>query len=106
MDLNDKAEESPDVTLIGDAQYSGYRLRDTELKPADELTDEDEFPEYGDFLPVGGGDFPEMWIECPQSLAQGLVELDLEPGDEFRITEAVKRNGTWDVTVEPGAEKS
>lgn len=110
MDLNDKAKETPDIDLLRDAQYSGYRLVSTELTPADELTDEGEFPQFGDFLQVAlpdGSDSPPVkWIECPQGLAQALVELDLGDGDEFRIEAATKVDGEWQVTVEPGAEKS
>lgn len=111
MKIGDKAKESPDVYLIRDAQYSAYRLVSDDLAPADEVTDEGEFPQYGDFaicdLPDGDGGFAgKIYVEVPQDLAAGMVELGIEPGDEFRIGEATKVDGEWQVTVEPGAEKS
>lgn len=109
MNIDDKATESPDVRLMYDAQHSGYRLLSTELVPADEITDEDEFPEFGDFLSValpGSGDESQLYVECPQSLAAGLVGLEVEDGDEFRVEAASKVDGEWQVEVTAGAKKS
>lgn len=107
MDINDKAVETPDVMLMRDAQYSGFILEDTELAEADDITAEGEFPEFGEFLECSvteGG--RSVFVECPQSLAAGLVELEIAAGDGFRIGEAVKRDGAWDVDVSAGVEKS
>lgn len=105
--LEDKATESPTIDLLRDAQYSGFYLADDELVSADELSDEDEFPQYGDFLPVRTRDDdeqPVMYVECPQGLAQELVETGIEPGDGFRIDRAQKVDGVWNVDVSEGVE--
>lgn len=109
MDLNDKASESPDVHLIRDAQYSAYRLESTELTPADEISEEDEFPQFGDFLETSlseDGEGPPMYVECPQDVARQLVEFDIGEGDWFRIGEAVKVDGEWSVDVSEGADRA
>jgi hypothetical protein len=107
--LSDKAAESPDVELIRDAQYSAWRLADDELVAADELTDEGEFPKYGDYLPVyvsDDDDAEPLYIECPQGLASALLEAGIEVGEWFRIGEARKVDGAWQVDVTEGAERA
>lgn len=112
MDLNDKAQETPDIDLIRDAQYSAFRLVSTELTPADELTGEDDFPQFGDFaeceIPDGDGGTAaeEVYVEVPQDLAAQLVELGIGEGDEFRVGEVTKVDGEWAVDVKAGSEKS
>lgn len=101
MNLEDKAQEAPNVYLAGSLPESEYSFQTTELVGADELTDPDEFPEFGDFLecrersPVDGTDRGTVFIEVPQKLAQWLVE-HVEPGDWFAVKAAEKdESGTW-----------
>ena len=75
-------------------------ILESELYPADDLTPEGEFPEFGSFLRVRAGGSEEWW-ECPQSLAVGVIEaaeeLEQEPtGLLIRVSEAVKTaSGEW-----------
>lgn len=107
MDLNDKAAQSPDIRLVRDAQYSAYRLVSTELVPADEISDEGEFPQYGDFVRCEIPDSEaEVLVEVPQNLARQLVDMGIGAGDEFRVEGAAKVDGEWQVTAKAGPEKS
>lgn len=99
--LEDKASESPEVSLARQSAPGVYRVEDTELLPADDLTPEGDFPEFGEFLevtPAGSGvgwrDSTE-WIECPQALAKWLVENGAEEGFAFRILTVQKVDGSW-----------
>ena len=105
MKIGDKAEASdqPDVKLARQSAPGAYRLETDELKPADEVTPEGQFPEYGDFLkvakPTGGSNqfenHEEMFIECPADLARWLVEESVEIGEHFRVLDVWKDNGEW-----------
>jgi len=106
MKLGDKAEESPDVDLARQSAPGVYRLKTDNLVPADVLTAEGQFPQYGDFLHVettNGGSEPtwdgEQFIECPQDLAKWLVE-EVEIGDGFRIKQVTKIDGEWEYSCE------
>lgn len=106
MKLGDKAEQSDrdEVRLARDS-VGAYRLESDELVPAAEISDEDEFPKYGDFLAtrelrqVSGqvevGD--KVLVEVPGALAKQLVAQEIEPGDAFRI-QSVRKNaaGEWE----------
>lgn len=108
MKLGDKAEraDSDEVRLARDS-VGMYRLEDNELVGADEISDEDEFPKYGDFLQcvtTTGGASPEwnvpVYVECPGSLAQQLVGMEIEVGDAFRINNCRKNAaGEWEYSV-------
>ena len=108
MKLSDKAEETPDVTLAGDLIESAYELQsdDPELVPADELTAEDEFPKYGDFLevveysPYDGTDRGECYVEVPQRLAAWLVENEVGDGERWKVVQSQKVDGEWQFEVE------
>ena len=113
--LGDKAAESPEVSLAKQSAPGLYRLNadgedieDIDLVPADELTPEGEFPQYGDFLEVGvpsdtGTENPSFdqteYIEVPGALAAWLVE-EAEPGAVFRIRQVVKIDGEFDYDIE------
>jgi hypothetical protein len=109
MNLNDKAEQGNkrEVRLARDSMGL-YKLQSEELTGADQVTDEDEFPQYGDFLDcmttTGGADPSfnvEVWVECPSQLAQQLVDLEIDVGDVFRIKSTYKDEaGEWTYTVE------
>lgn len=108
MKIGDKAEESPEISLARQSAPGVYRLLNDELVPADELTAEGEFPEYGDFLKVEtttGGAEPswnrEEYIECPQALAQWLVEhQEIASKKGFRIRTVQKVDGAWQYECE------
>jgi hypothetical protein len=70
-----------------------------ELVPADELTPDGEFPQYGDFLHVGT-ESGTQWIECPRALAAWIVDTGLSIGDGFRIRTVTKVDGEWDYKCE------
>lgn len=90
MDLEDKAQESPPIDLAGQLVESQYRLKSTELIPADELGD-DEFPQYGDFAeaversPVDGTERGEKYIEVTADLASFLVEQGVATDEWFQV---------------------
>lgn len=108
MKLGDKAEQSEqdEVRLARDSNGL-YRLESEELVPADEISDEDEFPKYGDFLScrttTGGAEASwntPVLVECPGSLAKQLVEMEVEEGDGFRINSARKNaSGEWEYST-------
>lgn len=103
MKLAEKAESSPDVSLARQSAPGVYRLTTDDLVSADELTDEGEFPEFGDFLEVekargtsaeDASWGPSQFIECPQGLARWLVE-NIDVGDGFRVVSVQKVDGEW-----------
>jgi hypothetical protein len=111
--LGDKATETPEVQLVRQSAPGVYRLPDDgwsieaiELVPADDLTAEGEFPQYGEFLELettNGGADPTVdsieFVECPEAFARWLVENG-EPGEWFRIAQVRKVDGTWEYTIE------
>lgn len=105
--IEDRATGSPDVSLARDA-HGAYRLEDTDLVSADEVTAEDEFPKFGKFIEVEqltrtGKDNGTAYVECPQGLAAGLVENDIGEGDSFTVRNAAKDvDGNWTFQVAPG----
>lgn len=109
MDLEDKAEETPDIDLARQSAPGAYVLLSTDLTPADELTGEDTFPQFGDFLKVDraaateDGHEPagaEQFIECPHDLAKWLVDQGAEEGFAFRIKQVTKVDGEWQYDCE------
>lgn len=118
MDLSDKAEGggAPDVVLAADQPHRPEaEILDDELTQADDITGEGQFPEFGSFLHVRAGGTDEWW-ECPQSLAEEVIEKAEEieaeaiPGLQIDVREVVKTSsGEWryDVRVwDPSAEES
>lgn len=104
MDLEDKATQGVNVELYDDLYHSVYVLNTTELVAADELTGEDDFPYYGDFLavdeysPVDDTYRGESYIIVPRDLARWLVDQELGEGDAFQVDDLEKRNGEWIVS--------
>jgi hypothetical protein len=98
--LGDKADraDQDEIRLARDS-VGAYRLEDDELIAADEISGEDEFPQYGDFLVTrelrqvaGEVELGEdVLVEVPGQLAQQLVGKGIEPGDCFRI-QSVRKN--------------
>lgn len=101
MNIEEKARSSPDVDLARQSGPGVYRFETGDLEPADELTPEGEFPEYGDFLQVTERRGGTRFIECPAALAEWLVEQEPEPGGFwFRIQTVQKVDGEWQYHVE------
>lgn len=117
--LEDKAEQAEtEVRLASDAP-GVYELNSPELAPADEVSAEGEFPQYGDFLDtttvVDARTFEEdpdtawtdeggqqVYVECPGDLAGTLVETGVEAGDVFAISQVNKsQDGAWKFVVDP-----
>jgi hypothetical protein len=106
MKLGDKAEQSDrdEVRLARDS-VGAYRLESDELVPADEISADDEFPKYGDFLATRelrqvSGEVQvgeKVLVEVPGALAKQLVEHGIGEGDGFRI-QSVRKNaaGEWE----------
>ena len=106
MKLGDKAEQSDreEVRLARDS-VGAYRLESEDLVSADEISSEDEFPKYGDFLSTrelkqvaGQVEVGEtVLVEVPGQLAKQLVEQEIGEGDGFRI-QSVRKNasGEWE----------
>lgn len=98
MNLEDKAQDgSGDEVVLARDLTGAYVLGSLELVPASELGT-DEFPKYGDFLPVQSatGNMNDLYLECPAFLAQGLLDGDAEVGDEFRVRDVAKvEGGRW-----------
>lgn len=106
MKIGDKAEQSDrdEVRLARDS-VGAYRLESDELVPAEEISGDDEFPKYGDFLACRelrqvAGDVEvaeKVLVEVPGQLAKQLVEADISEGDGFRI-QSVRKNaaGEWE----------
>ena len=106
MNLEDKAKERPTVYLAGSLLESEYSYQTPELVDADTLTEQGEFPEYGDFLecrersPVDGSDRGECYVEVPAALARWLVE-HTEPGSWWKVNAADKNSdGAWQFDAE------
>lgn len=108
MKLGDKAEEPPDVTLNDDILESYYRLLEDnpDLVPADELTPEGDFPQYGDFLeveersPVDGTMRGKTWLLISQDLARWLVEEETSAEDWWIVKDKEMVDGTWQFDCE------
>lgn len=109
--IEEKAEEAPEVSLPKQAAPGLYRLESTELAEADDLTPEEEFPEFGEFLevvtPTATGDADTAawrgateFVSCPKSLARQLADHGAEEGTVFRWLMAQKVDGTWQVELE------
>lgn len=114
MNLEEKAEETPTVVLAGSLTESQYRLETTELVGASELTPEDDFPKFGDFLevsersPIDKTPRGTVYVEIPGGLARWLVE-NVETGDWWAVRGSEKgEDGTWrfDCEVIPEDQES
>jgi len=104
-DLAEKADRGPSLTLASELLESQYCYEETELVPADELTPEGDFPQYGDFLPVqerspvDSGFRGDGYVEVPAALAEWLVE-NTKPGDWWQVHAIEKVDDEWQVEAE------
>lgn len=79
--LRDKAAGSVDAERASDLDGE-YRIESPALYSADEVTAEDEYPEYGDWLRTEDGGY----VECPTGLAAVIVEgLDADHSGPFTL---------------------
>lgn len=109
MKLGDKSKKAdrPEVRLPRDSMGL-YTLQSLEYVDADEISDEGEFPKFGDFLEcmttTGGADPEwnvEVFVNCPLGLEEQLMELGIDDGDAFRIQQVSKNaDGEWSYVVE------
>lgn len=98
-DLEEKAQETPEVSLARQSAPGAYRLEDTELIEADSLTGEGEFPEFGEFVETTNSSGETEYVEVPQDLAAQLVEHEIGTGDHFRIVQVSKIDGSWEYEI-------
>jgi hypothetical protein len=99
--LDEKAQETPEVSLARQSAPGAYRLESLELVGADTVSPEGEFPEYGEFLETTNSAGSTEYVECPQHLAALLVDqLEAEEGTVFRIVSVQKVDGAWQYEVE------
>ena len=110
--FDEKAAETTAQDIRGAEKSRGkYRIEESGLVPADSIGT-DEFPIYGDWLPVkpldGGPEeelMDETYIECPGALGNWLSKNEIEEGDVINVRTVRKGTGgrwTYDVEkVEP-----
>lgn len=109
-DLEDHARTAggPEIVVAGDLpQRPRGEIQSSDLTSADELTPEDQFPEYGQFLEVELVEEGEKeWWETPGTLAAAVVEIAEErelaiEGSVLDVRSAAKTAaGEWRWTVE------
>lgn len=94
--LGDKAETPPDIRRPAEAEGESFTITDLVLVGADDIGT-DEFPRYGDFLPVVDASGNEAFLECPTGLAASIMNEfgDHAPrtGTRFVIESASKVDG-------------
>lgn len=85
-DLKAKAKASgPDTVRAKDTAGEQFTLLDGALYSADELSADGQYPEFGDWLEIESDTAGQRWLECPEGLAQCLVEL-LPDDPEWPVT--------------------
>jgi hypothetical protein len=106
--LRDRAEggSSPEIVLAADQPHRPEaEILEDELVPADDITPEGDFPEYGSFLRVRVGGSEEWW-ETPQSFAEEVIEVaeafecDVA-GLRINVAEVLKAaSGEWQYSIQ------
>lgn len=91
-ELND--DDHPECVRARDS-HGAYRLIETAVHDADEVTDEGKFPKYGDWIPVErlsmtGSVQDEAWLECPAGLADALLDAGIDTETPFVIQNVAK----------------
>jgi len=97
-DLSDHAEGTADFVLAGDLpDEDGFELTSLAVYDADNVPG--EYPQYGSFIETTQNG-NTVWVECPTGLARELVDAAAEPGDWFRVENAVKNDaGRWTFVI-------
>lgn len=94
--IEDIAEESVTVYRPDDTRGVQLTILEFDTVDADEVSPEDEFPEFGDWMPVEDEDGNETYVEMPQGLARLLLDADAEAGDTFEVLSVSKGvDGRW-----------
>lgn len=105
MDFEDVAKgKGPDIFLTGELPHRPPAMLDGEVTTADDLTPEDQFPEFGKFCKVWPGieeeREPEYW-ELTSALAEEIVktadELDVDADQLWLRIDRVEKtaSGEW-----------
>lgn len=111
MKIGEKAaQNSQQVWLAGELkERSPSTILAEELVPADEISDDGEFPKFGEYLEVEKDGEEEFW-ECPQGLAAAIVgvvpeELETVVGCEVVIDLAAQEGpqDNWVFSVQVNA---
>lgn len=103
--LEDIADDTGDVYLARNLAGMAFRLDSRETVPCDQIGT-DDFPAYGDFIPVGCWHPPEAefvdecYVEASTQLAKTIVDLGLEAGDTFKVEEVTKSDGQFYFVVD------
>jgi hypothetical protein len=108
-DLNSGAGDAVDVELAKDQIGRAFEIVTDAAFEADEVGQENGFPEFGTFLKCRAPDGDQCWVEMPQNLESQLAKKAEEKeadggtlvGLVFRVASARKTaNGSWNYTVE------
>ena len=107
--LDEKAENDDGIEVLLASDAAGvYRLQDDELTSHENIREDGDFPQYGEFLAcnkvrAADGEFidgEDVWLECPGALAEGLVHRQVEPAEVFAVAEPQKSmGGRWSFSV-------
>lgn len=118
MNLEDHAKTvgGPEIVVASDLpSRPRAEIQSSDLTSADELTPEEQFPEFGEFLEVQlvdeegevvEGEDGKEWWETPGTLAAAVVEIAKEQETEIEgsvldVRSAAKTaSGEWRWTVE------
>ena len=92
-------EKETEIWLASDRPTGLFHIRSLDVKEADEIGT-DEFPKYGEFLPVGKGQ-TAGYLQLTAYLIDYLQDEEAEEGDQFRVNEVVQYEDGgyfWDCT--------
>lgn len=100
--------DSLDVDLVRDQTGKAYEIVTAAAFDADEVGQQDGFPEYGTFLKCRDSRDDGVWVELPADLETKLVEeekgeegRDTLEGAVFRVVQVQKSvDGNWLYTLE------
>ena len=100
-------EKDTEIWLASDRPTGLFHIRSLEVKEADEIGT-DEFPKFGEFLPVAKGDVAG-YVQLTTHLVDHLQQEEAQEGGEFRVNNVVEDEDGyfWDCTpvVNPGDEE-
>ena len=92
-------EKDTEIWLASDNPTGLFHIRSTDIKEADEIGT-DDFPRYGEFLPVGKGQ-TAGYLQLTAYLIEYLQDEEAEEGDQFRVNKVVEYDDGgywWDCT--------